>query len=572
MKRWIDETASLCLPKSVHICDGSEDEFNRIAADMVKEGHLFQLNPNKRPNSFLCRSTADDVARLESATFICTASKENAGPTNNWKDPQEMKGILKALFKGCMEGRTMYVVPFCMGPPTSPMSRVGVQITDSPYVVLNMKLMTRMGIDIKGDFVPCLHSVGVPLKPGQKDLAWPSRPDCKYIAHFPEEPSVWSFGSGYGGNALLSKKSFALRIASYEARKEMWLAEHMLILGLTNPEGKKTYIAAAFPSACGKTNLAMLTSILPGWKIECVGDDIAWMAFDQKGQLRAINPEAGFFGVAPGTSLDSNPVAMKTIEKNTIFTNVALTDDGDVWWEGLSKTPPDHLISWEGKEWTPKSEVKAAQPNARFTVSAAQCPIIDPQWQSPEGVPISAILFGGRRATTIPLVVESLSWNHGVFLGASMTSETTAAAIGEVGKIRHDPFAMLPFCGYNMGDYFAHWIEMGKKSAKLPKIFHVNWFRKGADGKFLWPGFGHNIYVLKWIFERLAGAPNAELSPVGYLPKKGLFEPAALTTVDSKEYLAEVADLENYFKQFGSHLPPEISSELKALKDRLCDS
>ncbi len=579
LKAWVDEVVALCRPESVHLCDGSKAEFESLAQALIDSKTFVRL---KRPGSFWSHSTPDDVARVEEATFICSLKEEDAGPTNHWKDPQEMKKILTPLLKGCMQGRVLYVIPFCLGPLHSPFSRFGVQITDSAYVVCNMHIMTRMGANVleamKGKyFVPCLHSVGAPLKPGETDVSWPCSKKDKYIVHFPEEKRVISFGSGYGGNALLGKKSFALRIGSVLGRKEGWLAEHMLIMGVTNPEGKKKYFAAAFPSACGKTNLAMLKSALPGWKVECVGDDIAWMHFRQDGRLYAVNPEFGFFGVAPGTSYASNGYAMDTIKKDTIFTNVALTPEGDVWWEGMTEVPPPKLTDWQGQSWTPDSGRVAAHPNARFTAPASQCPVIDPAWQDPTGVPISGIIFGGRRADTIPLVYESRDWNHGVFLGASISSETTAAAKGVLGKLRHDPFAMLPFCGYHMGDYFAHWIQEGKKgTAKtLPHIFSVNWFRK-KDGKFLWPGFGDNIRVIKWMFERIDGAKEGVSSPIGILPQPEDIDLSGLKIekgqlaealkVNPVEWKQEAKTLEDYFPLFGNKLPPEIKEQLAILK------
>jgi phosphoenolpyruvate carboxykinase (GTP) len=584
LKKWVLEMEALCRPKNIYICDGSDQEFDRIAAEMVKNGSLVPLDPKKRPRSFWCHSHPDDVARVEENTFICSKSKEDAGPTNNWSEPAAMHEKLLHLFSGCMEGRTMYVVPYCMGPLGSPLSRFGVEITDSPYVVLNMKLMTRMGkkiLERMGDrpFVPGMHSVGHPLKVGQKDVPWPCNPTNRWIVHFPEERSIWSFGSGYGGNALLGKKCFALRIASPIGRDEGWLAEHMLILGVTNPEGEKKYIAAAFPSACGKTNLAMLTPSLPGWKIETVGDDIAWMHFGKGGRLYAINPEAGYFGVAPGTSMRTNPNAMRTMTHNTIFTNVALTADKDIWWEGIDGAPPKGLISWLGKVWDPASNQPAAHPNSRFTVSAKQCPIYDEEAEDVHGVPISAIIFGGRRASVVPLVFEAFNWAHGVFLGASVSSETTAAAKGEMGKLRHDPFAMLPFCGYNMGDYFGHWLEMGAKHPqdKLPRIYYVNWFQKDAAGKFLWPGFGENIRVLKWIFERTSGEGEARATPIGNLPAhldtRGIESVPVnqLFKVDSEAWLKECDNLSEYFKMFGSKMPAKLLEELKSLRERLLE-
>ena len=583
LQQWIDEVKGLCTPDAVHICDGTDLEFQQLADQLVQGGTFTRLNEKLKPNCFLARSSPDDVARVESRTFICTATKVAAGPTNNWKDPKEMHEELLGLFKGAMRGRTMYVIPFSMGPIGSSHSMLGVQITDSPYVVCNMRIMTRMGkqaLDAIGtqDFIPCLHSVGKPLAPGEKDVPWPCNPPETRIVHFPESKSIWSFGSGYGGNALLGKKCVSLRIASYLARKEGWLAEHMLILGITNPSGKKKYIAAAFPSACGKTNLAMMRSSLPGWKIECVGDDIAWMRFGADGRLHAINPETGFFGVAPGTSMESNPNALLTCRKNSIFTNVALTDEGDVWWEGMTKETPEHLVSWLGEEWTPGSGKLSSHPNSRFTAPTSQCPVIDPSWEDPNGVPISAILFGGRRSSVVPLVYEALDWDHGVFMGSILSSETTAAAVGEVGKLRHDPFAMLPFMGYNMGDYFAHWLSIQEKTAShlLPKIYSVNWFRKSKEGKFLWPGYGENARVLKWIFERADGEDNAIESPIGFVPKESAFEPAPgagafedLFCVDRTEWVGEIEAMRGYLKQFEEHLPKKILEQLERIEKRL---
>lgn len=586
LKKWILEAVKLCKPKEVYLCDGSTSEYENLIQKLLDSKTVVKLNPKYRPNSYLALSDPIDVARVESRTFICSENKHDAGPTNNWHDPKKMEEKLTQLFNGCMEGRTLYVIPYCMGPLGSKLAHIGVEITDSPYVVCSMSIMARIGNEVlkflgSGEFIPGMHSVGLPLKEGEKDRPWPCNPDNRYIVHFPSKKSIWSFGSGYGGNALLGKKCFALRIASILAKEEGWLAEHMLILGLTNPEGIKKYFAAAFPSACGKTNLAMMNSTLPGWKVECVGDDIAWMRFGEDGRLYAINPENGFFGVAPGTSFESNPNAMYSMEKNAIFTNVALTDDGDVWWEGMTKDKPSHLIDWLGNDWTPAEGSKAAHPNARFTAPAEQCPIIDPNWRNPKGVPIEGIIFGGRRSTTVPLVYQAFDWQHGTFLGTSVSSETTAAAEGSVGKLRHDPFAMLPFCGYNMGDYFKHWLEVGKRAnpEKLPKIFYVNWFRKDFEGKFIWPGFGENSRVLKWIFESVQGHDVKEKSPIGFIPKLsaldlsnleiGKEQVKKLFEIDRQKWLHEVHELREYFQLFERSLPSAIRSELDALEGRL---
>jgi phosphoenolpyruvate carboxykinase (GTP) len=585
LSRWIKEIAELCRPDGIYWCDGTKEEYDRMMAGMVEAGSATVLT--KRANSFLFRTDPSDVARVEDRTFISTSSGDDAGPTNNWLDPESLKNTMRGLYQGCMKGRTMYVIPFSMGPIGSPISKIGVEVTDSPYVVCNMHMMTRVSsriyemLSAGEDFIPCLHSIGAPLAEGQTDSLWPCAPiENKYISHFPEENLIWSYGSGYGGNALLGKKCLALRIASAMARREGWMAEHMLILRLTSPQGRQYHIAAAFPSACGKTNLAMMRPTVPGWKCECIGDDIAWMKIGPDGRLHAINPENGFFGVAPGTSYCTNPMAMDTVRENVIFTNCALTDDGDVWWEGMTDDAPAHLVDWRGRDWTPESREEAAHPNARFTARASQCPVICKDWESPSGVPIDIFIFGGRRSSVVPLVYEAFNWEHGVFLGATAASETTSANIGAVGNLRRDPFAMKPFCGYHMGDYFRHWLDMGGRlGEKAPRIFYVNWFRKSPEGMFLWPGFSDNSRVLKWMCERIDGKIGAKKTEIGLLPNEGDLDLTGLDIsaddmnelmrIDTAAWRAELPDIERHFAEFGGRLPAGLARQLQELRARL---